>query len=100
VTPLPRSAGSDTAPAFSPDGRSIAFNSDRAGPHDLYVLELERRTVARVTTKLAVRAQPSWSRDGRRILFSAGATGVEEVYVVNADGTGLTRLTRGTEGTR
>ena len=44
---------------------------------------------------------PSWSPDARRILFSGrSAGGVDEVYAIQADGTGLTRLTRGTEGIR
>jgi TolB protein len=54
--------------------------------------------VRRLTTNLNAQAQPSWSPDGRRILFSASPNGVADVYVVNADGTGLTRRTRGADG--
>lgn len=56
--------------------------------------------VVRLSRDLDVWSQPSWSPDGRRLLVSASATGVMEVYAVSADGTGLTRLTRGTEGER
>jgi Tol biopolymer transport system component len=38
--------------------------------------------------------------DGNRILFSAKTAGVDEVYVMGADGSGLTRMTRGAEGIR
>jgi Tol biopolymer transport system component len=45
-------------------------------------------------------SQAGWSPDNTRILFSGRSAGVQEVYVMNADGTGLRRLTRGTEGIR
>ena len=54
----------------------------------------------RLTSGIAVWAQPSWSEDGRRILFSAEKNEIHDVYVVQADGTGLTRLTKGSEGIR
>jgi Tol biopolymer transport system component len=44
--------------------------------------------------------QAGWSPDGRRIMVSAQAGGVHDVWVMNADGTGLTRLTKGAEGLR
>ena len=101
VRPLMTSKSNDTAPSVSPDGRFIAFQSDRGGDRpDLYLLDLSTQDVKRLTTGLAVRSQASWSRDGMRLLFSGVGTGVDEVYVIHRDGTGLTRLTHGTEGTR
>lgn len=99
-TPLAPSDSSDTAPAFSKDGRFVAFTSSRDGGRDLYRVEVATGVVTRITRGLEVWAQASWSPDGHRILFSARATGVDEVYVVNADGTALARITRGTEGLR
>jgi Tol biopolymer transport system component len=49
---------------------------------------------------LQVRGQPSWSRNGQQLLFSATGTGTDEVYIINVDGSGLQRLTRGSEGIR
>ena len=98
--PLTQSAGNDTAPAVSPDGRLVAFVSDRDGGSDLFVLDIASGDVSRVTRGLSVRGQASWSADGRRMLVSAMATGVSEVYSVGRDGSGVTRLTKGTEGLR
>jgi Tol biopolymer transport system component len=40
VQPLTSGPGNDTEAAWSPDGRKIAFQSDRAGTAGLYVLDL------------------------------------------------------------
>ena len=97
-----QSSTNDRAPSLSRDGRFLAFHSDRGGGDgdDLYVLDRSTNAVTRLTSGLSVRCQPGWTRDGRRIVFSGNGTGVDEVYVVGRDGKGLTRLTRGTEGTR
>jgi hypothetical protein len=99
VRPLAPSDSTDNAPAFSPDGRQVAFVSTRDGPRDLYRVDVASGAVVRLTTGLDVWAQPSWAPDGRRILVSASSSGVNEVYVVNADGTGLVRLNADSEVT-
>jgi dipeptidyl aminopeptidase/acylaminoacyl peptidase len=64
--------GSDSSPAWSPDGRRIAFVSKRGdGPPQLYVLPVEGGE-AEPVTKLPVAVQdPKWFPDGRRIAFLA-----------------------------
>src|SRR2546426_1601532 len=42
-------------PAFSPDGRSIAFNSDREGASKIYIMDLETRVVRRLTDERPAR---------------------------------------------
>ncbi len=58
------------SPAWSPDGRQIAFSSDKAGTADIYVLDLATKTERRVT-KLndSAEVDPVWSPDGSRIAF-------------------------------
>jgi TolB protein len=100
VHPMLVSTGNDMAPSVSPNGRLVAFHSDRDGASDLYVLDRTSGAVTRLTIGLNVRAQPGWSKDGERLLFSGSATGVDEIYIVQRDGTGLKRLSHGTEGIR
>lgn len=100
VRPLAPSDSTDSAPAFSPDGRFVALTSTRDGGWTLHRVEVATGVVIRLTTGLEVWAQASWSADGSRLLFSARRQGVEEVCVANRAGTGLTRLTRGTGGIR
>jgi len=103
VRPLLESEWNDQNPSVSPDGKSIAFVSDRAGKdtRDLYLLDVRSKSVRRLTEGFLLRSQPNWSPSGDRIHFSASkGEGVDEIYRIAPDGSGLTRLTRGTEGIR
>ncbi|HEY9231391.1 MAG TPA: S9 family peptidase, partial [Blastocatellia bacterium] len=61
---------SSSSPVFSPDGRWIAFISDRDGSPNLYVMTATGGEVRRVTNISTGVADPLWSPDGRRIAFS------------------------------
>ncbi len=63
----------DTHPRFSPDGRSIAFLSDREGKPQIYVMPVDGGEPRPVTQlKQGVGSGPVWSPDGHRIAFTAG----------------------------
>lgn len=66
--------GNNSAPAWSPDGDSIAFLSDRSGKRQIYLLPVAGGE-ARQFTHLpqGVDSQPQWSPDGTMIAFTAGA---------------------------
>ena len=78
-------------PAWSPDGRRIAFASKRSGNFDLYVMRVDGTGTRRLTSTPADETQPTWSPDGTRIAFARGSPG--DVYVMAADGTRVRRVT-------
>jgi hypothetical protein len=92
---LARGAGS---PAWSPDGRRIAFDRDR----DIYVVNADGSGQRRLTTitpdARSSFYNPVWSPDGQRIALTGwreGETGTNpRIYVVGADGGELRMLTR------
>lgn len=66
-------------PRYSPDGRSIAFSSDRAGSYDVWTMDRQGASLERVSTaRLALSEnyyRPGWSADGRRIFAVADGDG-------------------------
>ncbi|NLX10182.1 MAG: hypothetical protein GXY36_11040 [Chloroflexi bacterium] len=76
--------GPDIEPAWSPQGRQIAYVSARDGRQDIFVLNLDNPTedlaVNLTNTPDADENYPTWSLDGTRIAYSAVVGGVEGVY--------------------
>ena len=58
-------------PRFSPDGRTIAFSSNRYGSYDLFVMPAVGGTIERVTYHSADDIVADWSPDGRKLLFNS-----------------------------
>ncbi len=82
-------------PAFSPDGKTLAFTGQRGGKDVLYLLDVKSRDVVkRFDLPLDQVLSPSFSPDGRRIVFSGMRQGTSDLYVVSLDQPGLTQLTK------
>ena len=84
--------GLQTDPAFSPDGRSIAYASDRAGNFDIWVQALDGSQPRQLTHSPAPDTQPAWSPDGTRIVFRSERD-QGGLFRVSAEGGPETQLT-------
>ncbi len=82
-------------PAWSPDGREIAFASLHDNQRDIYVTNIEGDQVRRLTNHPFEDHAPAWSPDGRRIAFYSNRGNLAGIFVVDADGANLKRLTVG-----
>ncbi|MFN2532143.1 MAG: S41 family peptidase [Pyrinomonadaceae bacterium] len=73
---------------FSPDGKWIAFSSDRTGNMDVYIISATGGTPKQLTFHSADDTVLGWSSDSRAILFSSnrGDDFMPQLYLVNADG--------------
>jgi Tol biopolymer transport system component len=91
---LTHNAAYDGEPAWSPDGRKIAFQSKRrvGGNGEIYVMNADGSGKRNLTRNPAQDVRPSWSRDGRRIAFVSDRDGRLEAHVMNADGSGQRSL--------
>jgi len=87
----------DADPAWSPDGRWIAFcrSASSTGAPDLYVMRSDGSDVRRVTASPASDCQPQWSPDGAWIAFVSDRAGASQsaVYVVRSGGGDPRRVT-------
>jgi Tol biopolymer transport system component len=65
------SPGYDAEGTLSPDGRTIAFTSQRDGDLDIYLMAPDGSNVRRLTTTVGYDGGPFWSHDGTKIVFRA-----------------------------
>lgn len=92
---LTHDKAADSGPVLSPDGRRIAFTSQRAGGFDIFLMNsdgTEQKQLTRFTDRGLGALNPTWSPDGKRIAFRTRVKEID-IYAINVDGTGLTRIT-------
>ena len=94
---LTTGASYETQPIWSPDGKTIAFATDRNGNYDIYTVSVDGGVATRVTTNSAYETPLAFSPDGKEIYFSAQiqkaadnvqfpASWITELYKVSVDG--------------
>jgi tricorn protease len=79
----------ESRPLFSPDGKRLAFGSNRTGGGDIYILDLESGDLKRLTFDDGQDVLDAWSRDGGWIYFSSTSkdiSGMSDIYRVSAAG--------------
>ncbi|HSE45134.1 MAG TPA: protein kinase, partial [Gemmatimonadales bacterium] len=81
--------------AWSSDGRTIAFNSDRNGEMNLW-LHSEGETDRQLTNGPGGDYQPNWSPDGKVIAFFSSRSGQNDIWTVQVADGALKRLTSDT----
>ena len=93
---LTSSPGQNQYPAWSSDGRRIAFTSSRTGNYELWVMDADGSRQRPLThPPMEGGSVPSWSPDDRHIVFSAmsGSPPRPEIWTVDADGRKPRQLT-------
>jgi hypothetical protein len=94
VRQLTTSPGNDRYPRVSPDGRLIAFASDREGQEEIYVINaFDGGGERRLTTSNGNDNAPTWSADGQRLAFASDRDGDFEIYTMDLTGNTVTQLT-------
>ena len=91
----------DGSPAFSPDGKHIAFMSQRAGGFEIFVMNADgsdQKQLTHFTEQGRGALAPAWSPDGKRIAFATRIPPIN-IYVMNADGTDVTKVSDDGGGT-
>jgi TolB protein len=82
----------DYAPVWSPNGKQIAFISNRDGVNELYLLDIATDEIRRLTTR-GVLGEVAWSPDGQKIALVTWGGGRPGIAVIAASGGDSERLT-------
>ena len=90
---LTTSTAADRQPAYSPDGRTVVFSSNRSGNLDIWAMDVARRELVQLTDDAAQDWDPGFTPDGRHLLFSSDRGGSLEIWMANADGSGARQVT-------
>ena len=91
----------DANPSWSPDGKRIAFMSNRDGhvhihgwpTYEIYVMDADGGNQRNLTNHPDRDYSPSWSPDSKHIAFASVRDGNAEIYVMDADGGNQKNLT-------
>ncbi len=90
---LTDNAAPDFGATWSPDGRKIAFTSNRDGNNEIYVMDADGAEAVNLTNSPLRDRFPRFSPDGARIVFQrTDPGGNEEIYMMDADGGNLTNV--------
>lgn len=99
ATPITTHVEQEEAPVWSPDGRQIAFSSNRFGSYDIFVAPAEGGEVRRITTHSENESPSDWTPDGKAILFRGQRGDVyTNLYTVDIESRKLRRITRDFQG--
>lgn len=78
---------------WSPDGKRLAFNTERDGNWDIYTIATDGTGERRITDHEAEDRHPAWSPVGGRIAFTSARDGAKSIYTMASDGSDVKRLT-------
>ncbi|HXK01252.1 MAG TPA: protein kinase [Verrucomicrobiae bacterium] len=94
VTALINSTARDREAMLSPDGRRIAFNSDRLGYYEIHVAAADgSNQVALTSMGPTAMGSPRWSPDSQTIVFDRYENGHSSIYTIGAEGGKPRRVT-------
>jgi TolB protein len=86
-------SGSNSAPAWSPDGKQLAMVLSRDGVSQLYIVRSDGSDLRRITFNESIDTEPSFLPDGKSLLFVSDRGGSAQIYRVPVEGGNAERLT-------
>ena len=83
---LTKHSAIETEPVLSPDGKMLAYVSDRTGQPQVYIMDLSSNKVTRISRKGGYNTSPAWSPDSSMVAFTSQKRGSKStIYRVRID---------------
>ena len=92
ITQLTSGDGDDGNVQYSPDGKYIAFTSNRSGKLAIYKQKLATGETTRISNEVNWIGSVEWSPDGQKIVYSSDEGSLPDIFVVSANGGEAQRL--------
>jgi TolB protein len=91
---LTKNPASDYAACVSPNGKRIAFVSNRDGNNEIYVMEINGDNIERITYSWSIEEGVDWSPDGESLLFQSDRDDISfELYTIHLKSKEINRIT-------
>jgi TolB protein len=88
-------ADKEVWPAWSPDGKKIAYEAYYGNNRDIFVISIEGGQPTRITSHRKADASPCWTPDGKEIVFTSNRDGTVDLWIVSASGGEPRKLAEG-----
>ncbi|MTI30543.1 TolB family protein [Xanthovirga aplysinae] len=92
IVKLTNNEARELHPEISPDGKQIAFMSERDGSLQIYVMNADGSNQKRLTFNVPEAWGPSWSPDGSKLIYSAYEDGKNNIYMMKKDGSSVRKI--------
>ena len=90
---LSKFPGINGAPAWSPDGRTLALVLSKEGSPKIYLMDIQTRQLTQVTQGYSIDTEPAWSKDGRQLYFTSNRGGKPQIYRLELASRQVERIT-------
>jgi serine/threonine-protein kinase len=87
------SGSKNLQPAWSPDGREIAFSSNRDGDFELYIIRVDGTNLRQITFNEVDDYAPRWSPDGRALVYHVQEASNSDIYAIDSQGRQTRQIT-------
>jgi TolB protein len=92
---FPEVGGTNITPAWSPDGREIAYSSSRSDDPEIWISDAGN-LARRITNFRGPDMSPTYNpKTGAQIAWTSGRTNLPQLYIMNTDGSGVQQMTDG-----
>jgi TolB protein len=89
----PRFKGTNSSPAWSPDGGQLMFMSSMFGNPELFITDASGQRPKRLTYSNGANTSPSWNpKTGQQVAFVSDRGGIPQLYTMNADGSSQSKV--------